>query len=136
MQNVYDELKERGFILQVTEEEKIQTRLSQPPVTCYIGFDPTATSLHVGSLIPIMSLVHMQRYGHRVIALIGGATALIGDPSGKTEMRQIMSREQGGLQCPLHQGTTIPIPRFFSGECASSQQRRLASNTKLYRVPP
>jgi len=68
MQNVYDELKERGFILQVTEEEKIQTRLSQPPVTCYIGFDPTATSLHVGSLIPIMSLVHMQRYGHRVIA--------------------------------------------------------------------
>jgi len=94
MQNVYDELKERGFILQVTEEEKIQTRLSQPPVTCYIGFDPTATSLHVGSLIPIMSLVHMQRYGHRVIALIGGATALIGDPSGKTEMRQIMSREQ------------------------------------------
>ena len=63
-------------------------------VTCYIGFDPTATSLHIGSLVPIMSLAHMQRHGHRPIALVGGGTALIGDPSGKTEMRQILSREQ------------------------------------------
>lgn len=94
MHSVYDELKERGFILQATDEENIQRLLSQEQVTCYIGFDPTATSLHVGSLIPIMSLAHMQRFGHHVIALIGGATALIGDPSGKTEMRQILTREQ------------------------------------------
>jgi len=85
---------ERGFIEQVTDEKKVRTLLASQQVTCYIGFDPTAISLHVGSLVPIMSLVHMQRYGHRVIALVGGATALIGDPSGKTEMRQILSREQ------------------------------------------
>ena len=63
-------------------------------ITCYIGFDPTATSLHIGSLVPIMSLAHMQRHGHRPIALVGGGTGLIGDPSGKTEMRQILTREQ------------------------------------------
>jgi len=94
MRSVYDELSERGFIQQVTDEEKLRTVLSESQITCYIGFDPTAPSLHVGSLVPIMSLVHMQRYGHRVIALIGGGTALIGDPSGKTEMRQILNREQ------------------------------------------
>jgi tyrosyl-tRNA synthetase len=64
------------------------------PLTCYIGFDPTAPSLHVGSLLPIMSLAHMQRCGHRPIALVGGGTALVGDPSGKTEMRQMLSRKE------------------------------------------
>ncbi|MCU0593991.1 MAG: tyrosine--tRNA ligase [Desulfobacterota bacterium] len=63
-------------------------------ITCYIGFDPTASSLHVGSLVPIMSLAHMQRAGHRPIALVGGGTTLVGDPSGKTEMRRLMSREE------------------------------------------
>ena len=71
----------------------IRELLDQEAVTCYIGFDPTATSLHIGSLVPIMSLAHMQRHGHRTIALVGGGTALIGDPSGKTEMRQILTRE-------------------------------------------
>ncbi len=64
------------------------------PVTCYIGFDPTATSLHIGSLVPIMALAHMQKNGNRPIALVGGGTGLIGDPSGKTEMRQVLTREQ------------------------------------------
>lgn len=64
------------------------------PMTCYIGFDPTASSFHVGSLVPIMSLAHMQRAGHRPIALVGGGTTLVGDPSGKTEMRRLMSREE------------------------------------------
>jgi len=63
------------------------------PTTCYIGFDPTADSFHVGSLVPIMALAHMQRFGHRVIAVLGGGTAMIGDPSGKTEMRKLMSAE-------------------------------------------
>ena len=63
-------------------------------MTCYIGFDPTASSFHVGSLVPIMSLAHMQRAGHRPIALVGGGTTLVGDPSGKTEMRRLMSREE------------------------------------------
>lgn len=91
---VYDVLMNRGFIEQATEPEIIRERLSQGPLTCYIGFDPTASSLHVGSLVPIMALVHMQRCGHRPIALVGGGTALIGDPSGKTEMRKILTRDQ------------------------------------------
>src|SRR5690606_30884444 len=61
---------------------------------CYVGFDPTADSLHIGHLLPVMALVHMQRWGHRPIVLVGGGTGLVGDPSGKTEMRQLLSREQ------------------------------------------
>ena len=94
MKNVYDVLLERGFIEQVTDEEPIREILGREEVTCYIGFDPTATSLHIGSLVPIMSLTHMQKHGHKPIALVGGGTALIGDPSGKTEMRQILTREE------------------------------------------
>ncbi len=93
MKNVYDTLQERGFIEQVTDEI-IRDVLETEEIACYIGFDPTATSLHVGSLVPIMSLAHMQRHGHRPIALVGGGTALIGDPSGKTEMRRILTREE------------------------------------------
>jgi len=91
MNNIYDILKERGFIEGVTDEGGLRDLLGSKEITCYIGFDPTAASLHVGSLIPIMSLVHMQRMGHRPIALVGGGTVLIGDPSGKNEMRQILS---------------------------------------------
>lgn len=93
MKNVFDIFVERGFIEQATDERLIREKLENS-VTCYIGFDPTAASLHVGSLIPIMALAHMQRCGHRPIALVGGGTALIGDPSGKTEMRQILTREK------------------------------------------
>ncbi|UCE82184.1 MAG: tyrosine--tRNA ligase [Deltaproteobacteria bacterium] len=91
--NAYDILEERGFIDQSTDANACRELLGKP-VTCYIGFDPTAASLHVGSLLPIMSLAHMQRCGHRPIALVGGGTALVGDPSGKTEMRQMLSREE------------------------------------------
>jgi tyrosyl-tRNA synthetase len=93
LQNVFDVLEERGFIEQSTDAAACR-QLLEKPITCYIGFDPTATSLHVGSLLPIMSLAHMQRCGHRPIALVGGGTALVGDPSGKTEMRQMLSREE------------------------------------------
>lgn len=91
--NVYDILKERGFIEQVTGEEALRQILSDR-ITCYIGFDPTASALHVGHLLPIMALMHLQRCGHRPIVLLGGGTALIGDPSGKNEMRRILSREE------------------------------------------
>jgi len=94
MKNVYDVFLERGFVEQVTDDEAIGRLLDEPGVTCYIGFDPTATSLHIGSLVPIMALAHMQRHGHRPIALVGGGTGLIGDPSGKTEMRQILTRDK------------------------------------------
>jgi tyrosyl-tRNA synthetase len=92
-ETVYDVFVERGFIEQVTDEEKLRDLL-RGRTTCYIGFDPTASSLHVGSLVPIMSLAHMQKHGHQPIALVGGGTGLVGDPSGKTEMRQILSLEE------------------------------------------
>jgi len=94
MKGAYEVLKERGFIEQVTDEALIKELFGAGPVTCYIGFDPTATSLHIGSLVPIMALAHMQLQGNKPIALVGGGTGLIGDPSGKTELRQVLTREQ------------------------------------------
>ncbi len=93
MSNLIDILKKRGFIDQTIHEKALDEYLEAGQVTCYIGFDPTASSLHVGSLVPIMSLAHMQRHGHRPIALIGGGTGLVGDPSGKTEMRKLLTPE-------------------------------------------
>lgn len=91
--NVFDVFKERGFFEQCTDEERVRTLLSGP-ATCYIGFDPTSDSFHCGSLVPIMALAHLQRHGHRVIPLMGGGTAMIGDPSGKTELRQLITVEK------------------------------------------
>jgi len=93
LKNVYDIFKERGFVEQVTDENMLRELLAKP-ITCYIGFDPTAKSLHVGSLLPIMSLAHMQREDHRPIVVIGGGTGLVGDPSGKDEIRPVMTREE------------------------------------------
>ncbi|HQM45270.1 MAG: tyrosine--tRNA ligase [Syntrophaceae bacterium] len=94
MKTAYEVLKERGFVEQMTDDSLLAGLFARGPVTCYIGFDPTAASLHIGSLVPIMALAHMQKNGHRPIALVGGGTGLIGDPSGKTEMRQVLTREQ------------------------------------------
>ncbi len=91
--SVLDVLRERGFIEQTTHESELDEFFRQGNITCYIGFDPTASSLHVGSLVPIMSLAHIQRQGHRPVALVGGGTGLVGDPSGKTEMRQLLTPE-------------------------------------------
>jgi len=93
VENVLNVLKERGFVEQITDRELVD-KLLQNPTICYIGFDPTAKSFHIGSLLPIMSLVHMQMAGHRPIVVIGGGTTLVGDPSGKTEMRPIITREE------------------------------------------
>ena len=93
MSSVYDVLKERGFIAQCTYEEDLKKALEDEKVTFYVGFDPTADSLHIGHYIPIMAMAHMQKFGHRPIALVGGGTAMIGDPSGKTDMRKMMTRE-------------------------------------------
>jgi len=91
MADVIEILAERGFVEQRTHVAELNDFAACGGGTCYIGFDPTAASLHVGSLIPIMALAHMQREGHRPIALIGGGTGLVGDPSGKTEMRQLLT---------------------------------------------
>ena len=94
MENVYDVLQHRGFIQQVTDPEPLRELLASHRVTFYVGFDPTAESLHAGSLLPIMAMANLQRHGHKPIVVIGGGTAMVGDPSGKTEMRKMMSRER------------------------------------------
>ncbi len=95
MGSVLDTLRERGFVSQITFEEELEAAFaSGTPITFYNGFDPTADSLHIGHYIPIMAMSHMQKAGHKPIVLIGGGTAMIGDPSGKSDMRKMMTREQ------------------------------------------
>ena len=91
--NVYDVLLERGLIAQTTHEAEIRELLGKEKVTFYIGFDPTADSLHIGHFSQMVVMKHMQDHGHRPIALIGGGTAHIGDPSGRSDMRQMMTKE-------------------------------------------
>ena len=90
--HILDVLKERGFIAQVTFEDELYEQLKEP-TTLYVGFDPTADSLHIGHYIPIMAMAHMQRAGHRPIALMGGGTGMIGDPSGNSDMRKMLTTE-------------------------------------------
>ena len=90
---VFDELKARGMIAQCTDEEKVRDLLNNGKIKFYIGFDPTADSLHVGHFVQIMVMSHMQRAGHTPIALFGGGTGMIGDPSGKTDMRKMLTKE-------------------------------------------
>ena len=94
MSNVFDVLEERGFIEQITHEKEVKELFSKESVPFYIGFDPTADSLHVGHFISLMVASYMQKYGHKPIILIGGGTAVIGDPSGKTDMRKMLSKEE------------------------------------------
>ena len=91
--HVLDTLKERGFLAQITYEDALYEQLSREPTVFYIGFDPTAVSLHFGHFIPILAMAHMQKAGHIPVALIGGGTARIGDPSGKTALRKMMDDE-------------------------------------------
>ena len=90
--HILDTLKERGFIAQVTFEEDLYKAMEQP-MTFYLGIDPTADSLHVGHFIPILMSAHLQRAGHKPVMLCGGGTAMVGDPSGKTDLRKMMTRE-------------------------------------------
>jgi len=94
MSSVFETLKERGFIAQITHEEKVKELLENEKVTFYIGFDPTADSLHVGHFLQMMVMSHMQKAGHRPIAIIGGGTVMVGDPTGKTEMRKMLTRKE------------------------------------------
>ena len=91
--NVYDILEERGMIAQTTDSEAIRKLLGEKKVTFYIGFDPTGDSLHIGHFLQLMVIAHMQRAGHRPIAILGGGTAMVGDPTGKTDMRKMMTPE-------------------------------------------
>jgi len=91
--DVLHALRERGFVQQISDEVALASLLAKGPVTFYAGFDPTASSLHVGSMIPLMAMAHLSQAGHRPIAVLGGGTAMVGDPSGRTELRQMMTVE-------------------------------------------
>lgn len=110
MPNVLDTLRERGFLQQITFEEELYKLLDSEPVTFYVGFDPTADSLHIGHYIPVMAMAHMQRAGHRPIALLGGGTAMVGDPSGKTDMRRMLTR--GDIEANAAR-IKVQFERFF-----------------------
>lgn len=116
--NVLDVLRERGFIKQTIYEEDLYKLLSEESVTFYVGFDPTADSLHIGHYIPIMAMAWMQRYGHTPIALFGGGTGMIGDPSGRSDMRSMLTVEtiEHNVNCFKNQ-----MSRFikFEGENAA-----------------
>jgi len=114
---VFDTLKERGFVSQCSNEEGLRTLLDSERVTFYIGFDPTAESLHIGHLQQLMFMAHLQRAGHRPIALVGGGTTRIGDPTGRTESRKIMPVETIAANAELFRKQ---ISRFldFSGDKA------------------
>ena len=94
MKNVFEILEQRGYIEQMTHPQEIKELFEKESVPFYIGIDPTADSLHVGHFVSLMVASHMQRYGHKPIILVGGGTATIGDPSGKTDMRKMLSREE------------------------------------------
>ena len=92
-ENVFDVLKERGFFAQCTNDEEVRKLLGEKKVTFYIGFDPTADSLHAGHFIALMAMSWMQKFGHRPICLVGGGTGTIGDPSGRSDLRQVLTDE-------------------------------------------
>lgn len=99
MANVFDTLKERGFIAQCTNEAELRELFDKERVTFYIGFDPTADSLHAGHFLALMAMAHMQRAGHRPIALVGGGTGTVGDPTGRTDMRKMLTDEDIEHNC-------------------------------------
>ncbi len=116
MDNVFDVLKERGLIAQTTHEEEIRELLGNEKVTFYIGFDPTADSLHVGHFLQMVVMRHMQNYGHRPIALVGGGTGHIGDPSGRTDMRKMMTKEVIDHNCECFKEQLSKIIDFSDGK--------------------
>ena len=133
MAHVVDVFKERGFIEQMTHDQELYDLFDRETVTCYIGFDPTASSLHIGSLVPIMSLAHIQRNGHRPIALVGGGTGLVGDPSGKTEMRKLLTYEAIAENA---RGIKKQLSRFLEFNAGSALMLNNADwLTKLEYIP-
>ena len=125
---VYEELKERGLIAQATDEEKIRDLLNNGKTAFYIGFDPTADSLHVGHFIPIMVASHLQRAGHTPIMLFGGGTGMIGDPSGKTDMRRMLTKEEIAHNISCFQKQMSHLVDFSDGKAIMANNADWLSN--------
>ena len=140
MPNVFETLNERGFIKQTTNAEQVASLLAEKRITYYVGFDPTASSLHVGSLVPIMAMAHLQRAGHKPIAIIGGGTTMIGDPTDKTEMRPMLSQEQIAAN---GKGILAQLQRYLKldngiadSEDSQATRKRVDSSTTLTGCSP
>jgi tyrosine--tRNA ligase len=116
--NVFDLLKDRGFVKQTIYEDELYKLLGRESVPFYVGFDPTADSLHIGHYIPVMAMAWMQKFGHKPVALIGGGTGFIGDPSGRSDMRSMMTKETIQHNCDCFRKQ---LGRFirFDGENAA-----------------
>ena len=116
--NIYDELKWRGLIFQESGQEELRTYLTDEKISVYCGFDPTADSLHIGHLVPLITLRRFQEYGHKVLPLAGGATGMIGDPSGKSQERNLLSADDiaHNVECIKSQLKQIVD---FSGDSAT-----------------
>lgn len=125
---VYEELKERGLIAQATDEEKVRDLLNNGKTSFYIGFDPTADSLHVGHFIPIMVASYLQRAGHRPIMLFGGGTGMVGDPSGKTDMRKMLTKEEIAHNIACFQKQMSHLVDFSDGKAVMANNADWLSN--------
>lgn len=122
MKNAFDVLQERGFIKQASHPEELRELMGRESITFYIGYDPTADSLHVGHYVQLMAMAHMQRAGHKPIALLGGGTTMIGDPSGKTDMRRMMTQEEIADNAARYQVQMSRLLEFGEGKA------RIANN--------
>ena len=114
--NVFDTLKERGFVAQCTNEEELRELFDKEQVTFYIGFDPTADSLHAGHFIALMAMAHLQRAGHRPICLVGGGTGTVGDPTGRTDMRKVLTDEDIEHNCECFKTQIARFIDFSDGK--------------------
>ena len=128
MVDILDDLAFRGYIFQMTDEEVLRKRLAEGPITLYCGFDPTANSLHVGSLVPIMGLRRFQDAGHKPIALVGGGTGLIGDPSGKVEERQLNTPE---IVQSYTESQRVQLEKYLDFEAADNAAQMVSNYTWL-----
>src|SRR5439155_14816871 len=122
MMNIYDEFQWRGMLYEATPD--LREVLANEKLTAYIGFDPSAASLHAGNLLPVMGLARLQRFGHTPIAIAGGGTGLIGDPSGKTRERQLLTYEQAEANLA---GIKEQLERFLDFD-ASTNPARIVNN--------
>src|SRR5881628_3257734 len=122
MANLFDELRWRALVAEATDA--VAEALATQPITAYIGFDPTSSSLHVGSLLTVMGLARLQRFGHSPIAIVGGGTGMIGDPSGKSQERVLLTRDQIDINTA---GIRAQLERFLDFE-ADRNPARIVNN--------